>query len=230
MQLTVIIPAYNEDASIADVLRHVPTTLEGIDEVSIVVVDDGSTDETARIARNSGAHVLSHPRRQGLAAAFRTGCAYALRTDADFLATLDADAQYAPEELALLLATLQSHDADLVVGDRQVWQCRHMPLLHRVGNVFGSMMLRFLGTTKVRDASSGFRLFTRPLALQLRILSEHTYTHEMLIQASAAGCTILDVPVTFLPRNHGKSKLIRSVHHHIFRSCGTILRALFLYR
>lgn len=229
MRLTVIIPAYNEEASIADVIRGIPSTLQGI-ETACVVVDDGSTDATAKIARASGAHVLSHPRRLGLAAAFRTGTAFALRTGSDFFVTLDADGQYVSRELEILFDTLTSAHADLVVGDRQVWQCTHMPLRHRIGNAFGSFMLRILGTTHVRDASSGFRVFTRALALQLRISSEHTYTHEMLIQASAAGCTIVNVPVTFLPRRHGQSKLIRSVRHHIFRSCGTILRSLFLYR
>lgn len=230
MRLTLLIPAHNEQASIADVIARIPKHLPDIDALSIVVIDDGSNDRTAEIAKQSGANVLQHRRRAGLAAAFRTGLSFALRNGADLIATLDADGQYRPEELALLLATLRREGADLVVGDRQVGTLAHMPLPHRIGNLLGSSMLRVLGTTGIRDASSGFRMFTRAFGLTLRITSEHTYTHEMLIQASAAGVRTAEVPVTFLPRAHGKSKLVRTLRHHILRSCGTILRSLFLYR
>lgn len=228
MKLTVLLPAYNEEASIRDVLSRIPPAIQGIDSISVVVIDDGSTERTADIGRESGAHVISTP-HLGLAAAFRTGLAYALKEHADLIATLDADGQYAPEELPLLLSALRRENAALVVGDRQVWRLSHMTLGHRLGNVIGSAMLRLLGTTGVSDASSGFRMFTRAFGQKLRITSEHTYTHEMLIQASAARVRTVEVPVTFAPRLHGRSKLVRSLHHHIFRSFGTILRSLFLY-
>ena len=230
MRLTVLIPAHNEEASLKDVIRRVPRRFSGIDAVTVVVVDDGSTDHTAQIARAAGAVLLTHGRRLGLAAAFRTGLSYALAEGADLIATLDADGQYRPEELSLLLESLRRAHADLVVGDRQISSLTHMPLSHRIGNVLGSFMLRVLGTTGIRDASSGFRMFTRSFGLLLRITSEHTYTHEMLIQASAVSARTAEVPVTFLPRAHGRSKLVRTLRHHILRSCGTILRALFLYR
>ncbi len=230
MRLTVLIPAFNEQPSIADVLLRLPKELPGIGAIDAVVIDDGSTDGTAGTAEKSGALVLSHGRRMGLAAAFRTGLSYALRNGADLIATLDADGQYRPEELALLLHTLHAEHAELVVGDRQIRTLRHMPLAHRIGNTVGSWMLRVLGTTGIHDASSGFRMFTRSFGLRLRITSEHTYTHEMLIQASAAHVRTAEVPVTFLPRTHGRSKLVRTLRHHILRSCGTILRSLFLYR
>lgn len=230
MRLIILLPAFNEQESIGDVIRRIPTTLPTIEIISTVVIDDGSTDDTAEKAEEAGALVLRHLEREGLASAFRTGLSHALRTGEDFIATIDADGQYRPEELSLLLLALQSQSAELVVGDRQVWTLTHMSLAHRIGNVVGSWMLRVLGTTGIRDASSGFRMFTRSFALKLRISSEHTYTHEMLIQASAAGSRTAEVPVTFLSRAHGRSKLVRSLHHHIFRSCGTILRSLFLYR
>ncbi len=230
MRLTVLIPAHNEEASLQDVIHRVPRRLPGIGAVTVAVVDDGSTDRTADVARASGAVLLKHGRRLGLAAAFRTGLSHALAEGADLIATLDADGQYRPEELALLSETLQRTHADLVVGDRQIRNLTHMPLSHRIGNTLGSFMLRILGTTGIRDASSGFRMFTRSFGLLLRITSEHTYTHEMLIQASAVSARTAEVPVTFLARKHGRSKLVRTLRHHILRSCGTILRAIFLYR
>ena len=229
MRLTVLVPAYNEEASISQVIHDMPHTFPGISAVSVVVVDDGSTDATVSCARQSGAHVLVHPEHRGLAAAFRTGCAYALKNGADLIATLDADGQYVPAELSLLLQTLRTEKVSLVVGDRQIRKLKHMPLGNWVGNIVGSAMLRVLRLTDMHDASSGFRMFTRAFAQRLDITGEHTYTHEMLIQATAARVRTAEIPVTFLPRLHGNSKLIRSVRQHIFRSCGTILRSVFLY-
>lgn len=230
VRLTFIVPAFNEERSVGDVLSAVPRVLDGIQEIELLVIDDGSTDGTATAAREAGAQVVSHAKRLGLAASFRTGATRALRDGAGLLCTLDADGQYDPREIVLLLKTLHERQADLVIGDRQIWRCAHMPFGNRLGNSIGSFMLRVLGTTGVRDASSGFRLLTRDAAHRIHITSEHTYTHEMLIQASVAGLVIAETPVTFLPRTHGKSKLVRTLRHHILRSCGTILRSLFLYR
>ncbi len=225
MRLLVLIPAYNEEGSIADVLTLLPRTIEPDFEIIPLVIDDGSTDATAMIAEECGAIVVAHPRRLGLAAAFRTGLSRALLEHADLIATLDADSQYRSEELSLLIARMRETGADLVVGDRQVRLLAHMPWKHRIGNMIGSAMLRLLRCTHITDASSGFRLFTADMARAIRITSVHTYTHEMLIQAKAFGFAVAEVPVTFLPRKYGKSKLIRTLRHHILRSCGTIVRA-----
>ncbi len=226
MRLVVLVPAYNEEGSIALVLQALPRVIDDVC-VEPFVIDDGSTDATAEIAMRLGVRVLRHPTREGLAAAFRTGLAAAISSDADFIATLDADGQYRSEELPLLFRRHLETGADLVVGDRQVRRLSHMPWKHRLGNIVGSAMLRLLRCTAVADASSGFRLFTRRFGLRLQIRSRHTYTHEMLIQAAALGYSVADVPVTFLPRLYGKSKLVRTLRHHILRSCGTIFKSLF---
>lgn len=222
----VIIPAYNEEKSILSVLSAIPKTLPHISDIRIILIDDGSTDATASVARSGGASVLSHPERRGLAAAFRSGLAAALADGADIIVTIDADAQYRAQDIAVLWKTMQESGSDLVVGDRCVLSCMHMPVSNRIGNTVGSLMLRMMRVTRVRDASSGFRIFSARLGRSLRIRSRHTYTHEMLIQAHAYGFRTADVPVTFLPRAHGKSKLVRTLRHHILRSCGTILRSV----
>ena len=229
MKLCVLLPAVDEQESIGKVLRCIPRSFAGITSLDVVVIDDGSTDATAALAASEGAIVLRHPKRLGLAAAFRTGLAHALDSHADLIATLDADGQYRSEELSVLLVRMRETHADLVIGDRQVWKCPHMPLGNRVGNSVGSLMLRVLARGRITDASSGFRIFTARCASAMRITSEHTYTHEMLIQAVACGFTVAEVPVSFLPRRHGKSKLVRTLRHHILRSCGTILKSLFLF-
>lgn len=230
MRLIIVIPATNEDSSIGDVLSHIPQSLPGISDIRTIVVDDGSTDSTVSAAHSFGATVISHPERLGLASAFRTGLKAALRRKADFIATIDADGQYRPEELTILLQEMQRTHADMVVGNRCILSCDHMPAGNRIGNLIGSLMLRMMGVTKICDASSGFRLFNARLGESLRIMSRHTYTHEMLIQADAYGFNVVDTPVSFRPRAHGKSKLVRTLRHHILRSCGTIIRATFLYR
>lgn len=230
MQLAVIIPAFDESESLGWVLGRMPKALAGIDRIHVFVVDDGSGDQTGVIAAEHGATVLRHSHRMGLASAFRTGLHAALHSGSEFIATVDADGQYDPQELGLLLDRMQRTKVDLVVGDRQIPTLHHMPIGNRIGNVIGSLMLRLVGATSVTDASSGFRLFTRHLGLLLDIRSPHTYTHEMLIQATAYRCDTADVPVTFLSRRYGPSKLVRSLRHHILRSCGTILKSLFLMR
>jgi glycosyltransferase involved in cell wall biosynthesis len=226
--LSVIVPAHNEQESIGEVLRRIPRSIDDV-EVRVTVVDDGSTDKTFMIASQAHAIVLSHPERLGLAAAFRTGLADAVDQKADYVATLDADGQYAPEDLVPLLRAVRRSHVDLVVGDRVVERCRHMPLGNRVGNILGSAMLRVLVGLPIRDASSGLRVFTRRLAQALDITSPHTYTHEMLIQARALGFSMANHPVLFSSRLHGESKLVRTLRAHILRSCGTILRSFFLY-
>ncbi len=227
MRLTVLVPAHNEQESIGGVLASIPKKIDRDIAVDVIVIDDGSTDATPRIATEHRATVVSHQERSGLAEAFRTGLRVALAGNPDFIATLDADGQYRGEELRLLLKCMQETGADLVVGDRQVRRLSHMPWKHRIGNIVGSFMLRLLRCTTVTDASSGFRLFTLRFGRLLRIRSIHTYTHEMLIQASAYGLNVAEVAVCFLPRAHGKSKLVRTLRHHILRSCGTIVRAYF---
>lgn len=230
MRLAVIIPAYNEEKSVGRVLVDIPRTLPGITDIHRIVIDDGSSDLTAAKARAAGAQVLTHPTRLGLAAAFRTGLKTALASGADVIATLDADGQYKAEEISLLWKEMRRTHADLVVGNRRVLTQKHMPAGNRIGNILGSLMLRVMGVTHIRDASSGFRMFSAELGKSLRIMSRHTYTHEMLIQADAYGFTTAEIPVTFLPRAYGKSKLVRTLRHHILRSCGTIVRSTFLYR
>ncbi len=230
MRLIVIIPAHNEEKSVGRVLADIPTTLPGLSDIRSIVIDDGSTDQTVAKARASGATVMSHSSRLGLAAAFRTGLKAALASGADVIVTLDADGQYKAGEISLLWKEMRRTHADLVVGNRCVFAQKHMPAGNRIGNILGSLMLRVMGVTHIRDASSGFRMFSAELGKSLRIMSRHTYTHEMLIQADAYGFRAAEIPVTFLPRAHGKSKLVRTLRHHILRSCGTIVRSTFLYR
>lgn len=230
MKLVVTIPAHNEEKSLADVIFAIPQNIADIDEIKVVVVDDGSVDHTAQIAANAGAILISHSVKRGLAKTFQDAIDEGLKNGADIIVNIDADGQYDAGEIPLLVKTLLETKADLVVGDRQVRRLKHMPFLKKYGNVIGSFFLRLTTGLKVHDASSGFRAFTRETALRTQILSSHTYTHESLIQAAFWGLKVVNVPVSFYSRNHGQSKLIDGIFSHIWKSLGTILRSLATYK
>ncbi len=232
MKLIVTVPAYNEEKSIIEVVRSVPRKIKGIDFVQVLVYDDGSTDHTAVSAKKAGAdYVYTHKRNRGLARTFKDALDAALELGADVVVNTDADNQYDQAEIPKLLAPILNGTADLVIGDRQVATLGHMPTGKKYGNMLGSAFIRWFTGMKVRDASSGFRAHTRECAQHLSIVSEHTYTHETLIDAFFKGMVIVDVPVVFRKRTSGQSRLIaRGVMNHIVKSVATIIRTVLLYR
>ena len=231
MYLVVCIPARNEEKTVGAVVRAVPAGIPGVSRRTVIVVDNGSRDRTAEEARRAGADdVIRHAADSGLAERFRTGRAWALRRAANFFVTLDADGQYDPREIWKLLRPLLDGCADVSIGDRGVRHCRHMPLRKKIGNIMGSGLLCRTFGLPACDASSGFRACNRRALAAMDIAARHTYTHETLIRAHAAGMRIVSVPITFRSRLHGESRLVRSVLGHILLSMGAILRCLFTVR
>ena len=233
MKLIVMIPAYNEEETIAAVVRDVPRAIDGIASVEVLVCDDGSRDSTVQAAVDAGAdHVVKLRRNFGLTTAFATGMQAALALGADLIVNTDADGQYDGNEIANLVAPILAGEADMVSGDRRVRDLDHMPPSKKYGNRLGSWMLRTVASSPVNDASSGFRAFSRECALRLNPFIGHTYTHQTLIQAAHSGMVVKEVPVTFRrsAREGGASRLIGGVGSHILRSLTTIIRTLTAYR
>ena len=233
MKLIVMIPAYNEEATIGRVIREIPRSFDGISKVEILVCDDGSRDGTIAAATAAGAdHIVRLRRNFGLTTAFSTGLQACLALGADLIVNTDADAQYDPNEIAKLIQPIIAGEADMVSGDRQVETRDHMSPAKKYGNRLGSWMLRVVAESPVRDASSGFRAFSRECALRLNPYIGHTYTHQTLIQAAHSGMVVKEVPVTFRrsARDGGGSRLIGGVGAHILKSLGTIVRSLTAYR
>ena len=233
MKLIVMIPAYNEEATIGRVIREIPRSFDGISTVEILVCDDGSIDGTVAAAVEAGAdHVVRLRRNFGLTTAFSTGLQACLALGADIIVNTDADAQYDSREIANLIQPILAGEADMVSGDRQVGDLDHMPATKRYGNRLGSWMLRVVAESPVRDASSGFRAFSRECALRLNPYIGHTYTHQTLIQASHSGMVVKEVPVAFRrsAREGGASRLIGGVGTHVLKSLATIVRSLTTYR
>jgi glycosyltransferase involved in cell wall biosynthesis len=218
MKLVVQIPAWNEEATLPGTLADLPRRVPGCDAVEWLVIDDGSADATADVARTHGAdRVVSLPAHRGLAAAFRAGLEAALAMGADVIVNTDADHQYRGADVARVCDPVLAGRADVVVGERDPAGLRH-PHLQRAG----SAVVRRASGTRVRDATSGLRAFSREAARRLEVTSTFTYTLETLIRAGRGGMTVAGVPVATNPATR-PSRLFDSPWVYVGRTSPSIL-------
>jgi glycosyltransferase involved in cell wall biosynthesis len=230
VKLIIQIPCYNEEATLPSTLRDLPRELPGVDRIELLVVDDGSTDRTAEVARELGVeHVVSQKENHGLAAAFVAGLEAALASGADLIVNTDADNQYCGSDVGVLIQPILDGRADIAVGDRGVAALEHFSPFKRALQRFGSWVVQRAAGIPIPDATSGFRAFTRDAALHLTVLSDYTYTLETLIQAGARRMTVVFVPVRTNPQTR-RSRLIRNVPSFLTLSTVTILRFYATYR
>jgi len=228
-RLVVMLPALNEEASIGEVLARIPEAIEGIGRVTTLVIDDGSTDRTAEIARAAGAEVVSHRRNQGVGATFRTGIAAALDRGADFIVNMDSDGQFAPEDIPTLLAPLLNDAADMVTCTRfgKPEFMPEMPGIKRWGNrMMCHLINRICWNSDYTDVSCGFRAYTRRTAMRLTLFGDFTYTQETFIDLLGKGVHIVEVPLKVRGvREHGDSRVANNLWRYGTRSFSIIVRA-----
>lgn len=228
MKLIIQIPAYNESATIAEVLEHIPRSIAGVDRVEVLVIDDGSTDGTADIARQHGAdYIVRHVGNKGLAAAFQTGINAALRLGADIIVNTDADHQYPGDEIPRIVAPIVRGEAEYVIGDRQVQTIEHFSPIKKALQHIGSSVVRWASGTDVPDTVSGFRALSREAALRMFVTTDFSYTVENIIQAGKKGLTIATVPIRTNPTR--PSKLFRGNWNFVKRQAATIVRTYATY-
>jgi len=228
-KLIIQIPCLNEAETLPATLADLPSTIPGIDVIEWLVIDDGSKDDTAAVARHQGVHhVVRFRRHRGLAAAFMAGIDAAVKLGADYIVNTDADNQYSGSDIPKLLEPLLQGTADIVIGDRDIITVRHMSPTKKLLQRVGSWVVRQVSNTQVPDTTSGFRAYTREAALRMTIVSDFSYTLESIIQAGKRRMAIAHVPIVSNP-NTRKSRLFNSVASYIKNSGATIVRVYTMY-
>lgn len=230
MKLIVQIPCLNEAETLAAVLHTIPKKIKGVDDIEVVVIDDGCTDDTVAIARAGGVkHFVHHAQRQGLARGFHDGLLKSLSLGADIIVNTDGDNQYPQQSIPELIRPILEGKADMVIADRQVQQIQHFSRGKKWLQRVGTKVLNAAAGTQVPDAPSGFRAYSREAALRLNIVTRFSYAMETLIQAGNKGLAITSVPITINPKTR-ESRLFKSSAEHVVKSGVAICRAFVMYR
>jgi len=228
-KLVIQIPCLNEAETLPGTYRDLPQSIPGIDEIAVVIVDDGSKDGTSDVARGLGVtRIVRFPHRRGLAAAFAAGLDASLALGADYIVNTDGDNQYSGADIPRLIGPLVRSEADVVIGDRNVQALDSMSPMKKRLQRLGSWVVRQVSGTQVPDTTSGFRAYTREAALRLTIVSDFSYTLESIIQAGKKHITIAHVQISTNPRTR-QSRLFSSIWTYIKASAATIVRIYAMY-
>ncbi len=230
VKLIIQIPCYNEAATLQRSLESMPRRVAGVDQIELLIIDDGSTDDTVRVARECGVHhIVSHVGNRGLAAAFITGLRASLARGADIIVNTDADNQYEAADIPKLVAPILEGRAQLVIGARPIAATAHFSPVKKLLQSFGSAVVRHVSGTSVADAPSGFRALSREAAMQLNVFTGYTYTLETIIQAGAKSIRVVSVPIR-TNEDLRPSRLVRSIGDYVRRSVLTIGHVFLIYQ
>jgi glycosyltransferase involved in cell wall biosynthesis len=230
MKLIIQIPCFNEADILPKTLQQLPKSVAGFDVVETLIIDDGSSDNTADVAREHGAnHIVHLTRHLGLAQAFANGLDACLQLGADVIVNTDADNQYHGEDIQRLVRPILDGKAEMVIGDRGVKSLKHFPIHKRALQKLGSRVVSATAGFPIPDATSGFRALTREVALETMVLSNYSYTLETLIQAGARKVRVSFLPVETTPPER-PSRLFRSIQNYLVNSSVTIMRSFTMYR
>ncbi len=229
MKVVVQVPCLDEEATLGTVLASIPARIEGVDEIAVVVVDDGSSDRTAEVAEAHGAVVVRHTRTMGLARSFRDAADWALAHGADVVVNTDGDNQYPQDRIGDLVRPILDGVADVVIADRQTATIAEFSWFKKRMQRLGSAVVNGAADTRLPDAASGFRAYSRAALLRLNVLTEFSYAMETIIQAGHKRLRIVSVPVVTNPRTR-ESRLFRNVFHHMGRSASAIVRSYLMYK
>jgi len=232
MKLVVVIPAYNEEERIQKTVMSIPRKMSGVNEVSILVVDDGSTDKTAELALNAGADkVISHNKNMGVGASFMTGIRNAISMGADIVVSIDADSQFDSNQIPELILPILNQQTDVVVGSRFLKNTpSNIPRIKVIGNKIFTKIVSWTLGQKFTDTQTGFRAYSKEALMNISIVNDFTYTQEILIDLKFKKLRIVEIPVSVSYDNKRKSRVVKNVWSYSYRALSIILKSLVFHR
>ena len=230
MKLIIQIPCYNEAQTLKVALNDLPRQIQGIDTIEYLIINDGSQDDTVKIAKDWGVHyVVSFTRNKGLAKGFLAGIDACLKNGADIIVNTDADNQYCGADIEKLVRPILNGASDIVIGERPIDQMEHFSPLKKKLQHFGSWVVRVASNTDIPDAPSGFRAYSREAAMRLNVTNEYTYTLETIVQAGRERIAMDSVPIQTNAQLR-PSRLFGSMFGYVKKSMVTIIRAFMMYK
>ena len=230
MKLIIQIPCFNEAETLEVTLNDLPKHIDGIDEIEYLIIDDGSHDNTAEVAKKWGVHyVVRFRRNKGLAKGFMAGLDACLKNGADIIVNTDADNQYCGADIETLVRPILDKKAHIVIGERPIDDTEHFTPLKKKLQHFGSWVVRKASKTTIPDATSGFRAYSREAAMRINVINDYTYTLETIVQSGREKMAVMSVPIRTNPELR-ESRLFHSMWGYIKKSMLTIVRTYLMYR
>lgn len=230
MKVFIQVPCLNEENTLPLVFKDMPKTLPYVDEVEWLIIDDGSTDNTVKVAKKLGVkHFVHHRHNMGLARSFRDGVDYALSHGADIVVNTDGDNQYPQNRIADLIKPIVDGDADIVIGDRQTSKIAHFSPFKKLMQRFGSWVVNKAAGTNLPDAASGFRAYSRSSLMKINIVTKFSYCMETIIQAGNKRLRIVSIPITTNKKTR-ESRLFKNIWQHMSQSGQAIIRSYIMFK
>ncbi len=230
MKLFIQIPCLNEEETLPLVLQSIPKNIDGISEIAVLIIDDGSKDKTIQVAKKYGVkHFVIHKKNQGLARSFNDGLDYALAHGADIIVNTDGDNQYPQADIGKLVKPILDNEAEIVIGDRQTHTIKHFSPLKKFFQKVGSAVVNKAAGTNLPDAASGFRAYSREAAMRIPVITQFSYCMETIIHAGNKRIPIASVKIKTNPKTR-ESRLFKSMWQHMFKSGIAIIRSYIMHK